>query len=156
MPYTSDPSRNPLDTVRFLLGDTNLSAPELQDDEVQFLLDQEGKNPLRAAARGAEALASKYSAAVVEKQVGPLRISSGTRGLTKAERYAKLSKLLWSRAMASSVVPWAGGIERGDKEDRRGDPNRVRPSFTRDMQRYPPTFPGDGSPETSKISPEIE
>lgn len=136
MPYTGDPSRNLLDKVRFLLGDTD-TPEEMSDPEIQFLLDEEHMNPLRAAARGAEALASKWSTAVVEKQVGPLRISSGTRGLTKAERYMKLAKMLWSQAMRQSVVPWAGGISEQDKQTRRDDSDRVKPSFARNMMYYP-------------------
>lgn len=139
MPYTGDPSRNPLDKVRFLLGDTKDSASELTDNEVQFLLDEEGQNPLRAAARGAETLASKYSTAVVEKQVGPLRISSGTRGLTKAERYMKLAQMLWKQAMSQSVVPWAGGISKSDKNSHLTDSDRVEPAFARGMMSYPAT-----------------
>lgn len=157
MPYTGDPSRNPLDEVRYLLGDTDTSSAATQlltDDEVQYLLSSEGGNAMRAAARGAEVLASKFSTAVVEKQVGPLRISSGTRGLTKAERYMQLAKMLWRKAMGKSVAPWAGGIDRSDKNERRADLNRVRPAFGRDMMRYPPIWPGDGSSETSKLSPE--
>lgn len=141
MPYGGDPSRNPLDKVRFLLGDTNNGQLFLTDDEVHFLLSEENGSELRAAARGAEALASKFSTAVVEKQVGPLRISSGTRGLTKAERYLELAKALWRRAARRSAVPWAGGIEVTDKNERRADLERVKPAFSRTMMEYPPGWP---------------
>lgn len=151
MPYTGDPARNPLDAVRFLVGDTNLSAQEFQDDEVQYLLSEENGNTFRAAARAAETLAAKYSAAVVEKQVGPLRISSGTRGLTKAERYLKLAKHLWSRAFSRSVSPYAGGISVADKNERRADTDRVKPAFARDQMRYPLISLGQ-SAENEKVN----
>lgn len=137
MPYTGDPARNILDNVRFLVGDTRVDAQEFTDEEVQYLLDTEHRNPLRAAARGAETLAGKYANQVVEKQVGPLRISSGTRGLTKSERYMKLAKALWARAAKEGAVPWAGGISEDDKVLRREDTDRVRPSFARQMMPYP-------------------
>lgn len=151
MPYTGDPANNPLDEVRFLVGDTNLQAEELTDPEVQFLLVDRNGNTLEAAARAAEALASKYSAAVVEKQVGPLRISSGTRGLTKAERYLKLAKHLWQRALARSATPYAGGISVADKNARRADTERVKPTFARDQMRYPLISLGQ-SAENEKVN----
>lgn len=151
MPYGKDPANNPLDEVRFLVGDTDLNVEELTDDEVQYLLADRHGNVLEAAARAAETLASKYSNAVVEKQVGPLRLSSGTRGLTKAERYLKLAKHLWAKAFSRSVTPYAGGISVTDKNARRADTDRVKPTFARDQMRYPLISLGQ-SAENEKVN----
>lgn len=137
MPYTDNPSGNPLDAVRFLVGDTGTTS-ELTDPEIAFLLEQEDSNTYRAAARAAETLGARYSKSV-DKQVGNLRLSSSQ----KADAYRKLALSLWEQATrgtfipGSLVAPWAGGISRNDKINRARNPDRVRPSFARRMMRYP-------------------
>ncbi len=42
--YTGDFS-NPLDEMRFLIGDTNQDEPILQDEEIQYLMGKYGSNP---------------------------------------------------------------------------------------------------------------
>lgn len=136
MPYTNDPQNIPTDRVRFLLGDTS-SSPDLTDPEIVYLLETEGADdPLRAAARGAELLASRFTAAVEEKRVGPLLIKTAQN---KAIRYMQLATRLWARVLSTSGRPFAGGISVVDKDARRLDSDRVRPAFSRRMMRYPDT-----------------
>lgn len=137
MPYGNDPASNPLDQVRFLLGDTDVAHPELTDPEVAFLLSDAKGDTRAAAARGAETLASRYSTDVSEKQVGPLRIVTAGRGLSRSERYLQLAKYLWSQATAVTAGPWAGGINVTDKATRAADTEVVQPAFTRDLMEYP-------------------
>lgn len=148
MPYTDDPEHNPLDQVRFLLGDTNNAALDLTDNEVAYLLESEGDDTLRAAARGAENLAAKFTRTAEEKRVGPLSVRESTSsGKSKAERFAMLAKMLWARIAGTTGGPWAGGISKTDKQMRDHDSDRVEPAFKRDMQKYPSGSPGASQEE---------
>lgn len=121
MAYTNDPANDLSDRVRFYVSDTNVSSPQLSDEEIAFLLEDEGQNARRAAARAAEALAAKYSGIAEERRVGPLMIRSM---FDRSKKYAALAKSLWAAAQVDNSAPIAGGIN--------------SPSFfTRRMQEYP-------------------
>jgi hypothetical protein len=137
MAYTNDPTNVPSDRVRFLVSDTT-SSPDLTDEEIAFLLDEESGNAYRAAARAAEVLAAKYSTtAGVERTVGPLRIK--TNGFQSRD-YLSLAKSLWARAARYSggVAPYAGGISYADKSIRVANLDRTAPAFSREMMEYEP------------------
>lgn len=40
--YSGDPSKSELDAARFLIGDTNSSAPIMQDEEIKYIIDTYG------------------------------------------------------------------------------------------------------------------
>lgn len=42
--YSGNPADSPLDECRFLLGDTNEAEPILQDEEIEYIIDQAGSN----------------------------------------------------------------------------------------------------------------
>lgn len=42
--YTGNPTGNKIDECRFLIGDTNEAFPIMQDEEIQYLLDEAGSN----------------------------------------------------------------------------------------------------------------
>ena len=42
--YSGNPKDSPIDEVRFLVGDTNKNEPILQDEEIQYLIDEYGAN----------------------------------------------------------------------------------------------------------------
>lgn len=132
MPYSGNPGNNVADEVRFLVGDTNTTKPDLTDEEIAFLLVEEGNSPRRAAARAAEVLAALYSKRADEKAVGPLRI----KYQTNADRFTKLAKKLWSRATVGTAAPYAGGISQSDKESREANSDRAVPSFSRRLMDY--------------------
>jgi hypothetical protein len=134
VPYTNDPANIPSDRVRFLVGDTNLSSPDLSDQEVDFLLEDEGNDARRAAARAAEALAARYTREAEEKTVGPLRLRSLT---DKSKKYTALARTLWARVTKTAAVPFAGGISATDKAMRADEGDRVHPMFAKDMMTYP-------------------
>ena len=37
--YSGNPANSQVDECRFLLGDTNESAPIMQDEEIQYIID---------------------------------------------------------------------------------------------------------------------
>jgi hypothetical protein len=133
--YSGDPASSTKDAVRFLVGDTSEDAPELSDEEVLWLLASEG-GVERAAARGAEALASK-NASLIDKSIGAASISASQR----FEHYRQLASRLWASATTLVAVPWAGGINESDKSAQESDPTRIAPAFSRDMMEYPDIEP---------------
>lgn len=42
--YSGDPSSSKIDECRFLIGDTNKSAPIMQDEEIRYLISKAGNN----------------------------------------------------------------------------------------------------------------
>jgi hypothetical protein len=135
VPYTDNPAGSPADQVRLYLGDTDTVTNLLSDSEVAFLLEDEGNNTLRAAARGAEILAAKAASKAEDKKVGPLQLAN--RRQSELDRYRLLAKGLWARAAtADGSAPFAGGISRTDKLTREQDGDRTPSVFTRDMMEY--------------------
>lgn len=148
MPYTNDPTNVPADQVRFFVGDTSTTEPDLTDEEVAFLLLEENDNALRAAARAAETLASKYTKKADSRQVGPLRVVQSNRNMSKAQEFAVLARRLWSRAaIRDGAGPYAGGVSVSDKAGKIQDTDRVRPAFARGMMRYPGSNAQHGTTE---------
>ena len=43
--YSGNPADSKLDEYRFLLGDTNESAPIMHDEEIMYIIDTYGDNP---------------------------------------------------------------------------------------------------------------
>lgn len=74
--YTGDPASRPIDAVRFLVQDTDVSNPGLTDTEILWLIAQSGDDVYEAAAQSAEQRAASY-ASFRDKSVGPLSISYG-------------------------------------------------------------------------------
>jgi hypothetical protein len=153
MPYTDDPENVPADAVRFLVGDTSTTKPDLTDSQIVYLLDEQGGAILRAAARAAETLSAKYSKSATERQVGPLMLRFGSRQKSIAEDFAALARLLWKRANMVSEGIFAGGISRTDKAVRELAPDRVRPAFKRRMQEYPSGAVVGGRSREELLSP---
>jgi len=117
------------DKVRFLIQDTVVASAMLQDEEIDFMLT-EYPNYKLAAANCADVLSSKFSGMAEEKTIGNLKLTYRD----KSKKYADLANRL--RMQASKVVlPYAGGISQTDKESIEDDDDRVKPAFSRDMQK---------------------
>lgn len=127
--YSGDPAANPKDAVRFYLGDTDPDDPQLQDEEILFLVQKFAGNVYLAAADAARGLAGKYSRRA-DKAVGDLRLSFSQQ----AQNYWELAKRLQTEA-GKRAVPYAGGISKSDKKTQEEDTDRVRPAFKRGMMR---------------------
>jgi len=143
--YSGDPGSSDKDSVRFYVGDTIKADPQVNDEEIEFLLTEEGGNALRAASRTAGMIAAKY-ARQVDKSVGGLSLSAGRR----QEKYERLAQSLWTRANNIGTglpTPYAGGISQADKNTNEADPDRVVPAFTRtlmDFEETPAPTPDTG------------
>lgn len=42
--YSGDPASNEIDRIRFIIGDTHITEPILQDEEIQYLITEYGSN----------------------------------------------------------------------------------------------------------------
>jgi hypothetical protein len=94
--YSGDPSKRPIDEVRFLLGDVDMSKSLFTDSEIEYLLTTQG-NAYAAAAEGALTFSARYTD-LRDKTVGPLSVRYGD----VAQRWATLAKSLSSRGSKNS------------------------------------------------------
>lgn len=120
--YSGDPSSTSRDAVRFLIGDTDNTSQLVTDEEIAYMLTQEGSTS-SAAARVCRSLAAKY-ARFMDQSVGDLNISYSQRFKQFSEMAAKLE----SDASSRVGIPYAGGISQSDKDSRESDTDRVLPA----------------------------
>lgn len=114
--------------VRFLIGDTDLNAGMvLQDEEIEWLLTQEA-NVYMAAAEAADKIivamrgaTSGTSGAITRKRIGQTDISYAN-GKTSKE-YETLAGMLRRRGRGHQLI-FAGGISAADKLSRDLDTDR--------------------------------
>lgn len=134
--YSGDPATSSRDAVRFLIQDTNESAPLVSDEEIAWELSQHNNNLYRAAAVLANTVAATFAQAVQTKSVGSLSITYAAR----SEAYTSLARRLAARVRSKSVIaPYAGGISISDKQTREADTDWNRPDFEIGMSDYPGT-----------------
>jgi hypothetical protein len=135
------------DTVRFLIGDTMPSDPQLQDGEIDGLIyttrssssgtgTQVGATTVdlyQAAIAAVVALAGIYTRKA-NKSVGDLSVQSAAI----ADNYRKLRSDLMSQAARHSVpIPYAGAISVADKEIDASDTDIPAWDFTIGMDDNP-------------------
>lgn len=102
--YSGDPSSSDLDQVRFLLSDTNQDSPLLQDEEIQWLLD-EGADVYDSAANGADIVSGKFAHnSDYSKSVGDLSLSQNFSA--QAERFKQLGTTLRQVRFRKAVPTW--------------------------------------------------
>lgn len=128
-----DPAANPIDSVRFLVGDT-ATPPQLLNAEIQFALDQT-TNIYAAAAMCARALAGRYARQVDEKFETIESKNSQLRS-----NYELLARQLDQQARMKGGIglPIAGGISRSEVETVQADEDRVKPFFYDNWSNNPP------------------
>jgi hypothetical protein len=128
-----DPLTEPVDAVRFLVGDTT-QPYQLTDLEIEFALDQNA-NIYSAAAIASRALAARYARRVdtkfetVESKYGQLQ-----------QHYETLARHLDTQAKRRGALgtPVAGGISRAEVEAAEANADRVKPFFGANMFNNPP------------------
>ena len=132
--YSEDPSSDAKDAVRFLIGDTDETDPLLQDEEIVWLISEQGGS-YSAGAAACRAIAAKV-ARQVETVFGALMKAKLQQ---KHQHYLALATELESQGAIQSVSPWAGAISEAWKETKELEDDRVQPLFTRDLHDYPQT-----------------
>ena len=127
-----------LNSVRLLVGDTDTTDQQVQNEEITFALTETGNNIYAAASWVARTIASQYSRRVNTTLDGAL--SADYTDL--AAQYFKLAEDLEYRGKTNGAVLGvaAGGLTVSDINAVRANTNRVEGSFRRDRFRNPPGY----------------
>lgn len=135
--------------VRFLVGDTNPDDFDLTDDEILFMLAEEGSTDTYAAAAFAARRLASQAARLVDRTVGSLSISYSQR----VAHFTALAQRLDEEALDRSprhlpVNVFAGGMSKADIATRNADTDRTPDTFTFDQDTNTRTTSGGttGSP----------
>lgn len=124
-----------INSVRFLVGDTDISDQQVSNEEITFSLDIAGDNIYGAASIVANALASKYSRLVDVELDGALKESLSQL----SKNYFNLSIKLKDegKKSGSSFGVVAGGILITKMNINNLKTNRVKPAFYKDQFKNP-------------------
>lgn len=130
-------SSNSKDQMRLLVGDTLSDDPQLQDEEIQFLLTTRS-SIYGAAAQCCRSIASQYSrkADAVQGELHTLYSAQAKAYSARAAEYENRS------VAAGGALPYAGGISIADKQAQEQNADRVPPQFALGMEdNYLPIGP---------------
>jgi hypothetical protein len=127
-----------LNTVRLLVGDTDTTDQQVQNEEITFSLSLNDDNTYLAAGWIAKAISSKYARMVTTKLDGAL--SANYSDLAK--HYQSLADQLDYRGKTdgAAIGILAGGITKSGVEAVRANTNRIEGSFRRDRFKNPPSY----------------
>jgi hypothetical protein len=105
--YGADPAASTTDAVRFLVGDTVLDDPLIQDEEIAWAI-AENANIYAAAAQVAESIAAYFARQASMVKIGPIWEQSNNR----AKDYREMAQTLKIRAISkTSLNITAGGTD---------------------------------------------
>ncbi|MNH16411.1 hypothetical protein D3C79_760540 [compost metagenome] len=101
--YGGNPKDNPIDRVRFTVGDTDENSPLLTDEEIQYLLDQHNGNPQLAAIASVKSIIAKL-ARLVDYTIGPESVKNSQKLLN----YRRLLSTLEADLNSAAAPIWTG------------------------------------------------
>lgn len=128
--YSGNPADSDLDMTRFLVGDTDPNAKQLENEELNALLAEVGDTHI-AAARAAYGLSAKYARRVTVKTGD---VSKTLSDLSK--HYRELGASLEAQA-SDSVSPYAGGLSKAERTEDRQDEDLKQPHVEVGMHDNP-------------------
>lgn len=136
----TDTNSGRLNTVRFLVGDTDTNNQRVQDEEVTFSLSENKDNVNSAASYIANTLASKYASKVTIELDGQLMAHYSDL----YKHYRSLADKLGYQAktLGAKLGVLAGGISKTKVGSVRSSTDRVKPAFRRDRFTNPPDSDG--------------
>lgn len=125
------------DRVRLLIGDTDSAAPQLQDEEIAFLVTQRGSEYL-AGADACRRLAAKYA-----RQVDTTNLSLSVSASQRAAAYKELAEQLETQALSvgGGAQMFVGGLSKSGKAALDADTDAVQPAFRIGQDDLPGTDP---------------
>lgn len=129
--------------VRLLVGDTDQTDPQLQDEELEFALSSNNNRVYGAAVLAVNSILSKYSRLVNVELDEAIR--EDYSDLIK--NYTQLRKELVAKGRLSTggIRIFATGLTHTDFETADADPNRVKPGIEQNKWgRYQYGIPYDG------------
>lgn len=123
--YTiNDLATSAKDQVRFLIGDTLSTDPQLQDEEINLAISR------RTSIAGACAECCRSLAAKFARSVDMSAGSSKTSYSQLAKAYTiKTNEFEMQAASGGGGLPYAGGISIADKLNQEANEDRVQPQF---------------------------
>lgn len=132
----TDTASGRLNSVRLLVGDTNTTDQQLQDEEINFSLSQTNNNVYSAASFCAGLIASSYSRKVTTELDGQLMAEYSDL----SKQYRSLARDLKEKGKSfgnGGLGILAGGIRVSVIDTVRADTDRVTPAFRTDRFRNP-------------------
>lgn len=133
------------DYIRFLVGDTQTTDQQLQDEEILATMATRS-TPYGAAAELCLALSTKFSR-MVDQSAGSFKIAYSNMAKAYASRALQYEQ---KAALEGSGNPYAGGISIADMQSQEGNSDRVNPIFTIGMDDNTSPDPSSG-PETEDM-----
>lgn len=117
-----------LNSVRFLIGDTDMSDPIVQDEEITFALAQSGENIYKAGAFLCRSIANKYAREVDIDLDGQLAVE-GMSDL--ADKYLSMAQSLEStyKSEARVLGVSGGGLTKQEMLDSLNNTTKVQSRF---------------------------
>lgn len=137
----TDTASGRLNSVRLLVGDTDTTDQQVQNEEITFALSQTSDNIYQAGAWTARTIAAQYSRRVTQNLSGAL--SANYSDLANQYTQLALDLELNGKKAGASVGVVAGGISIATVDNVRQNTDRVPPSFRRDRFKNPPSYSGD-------------
>ena len=127
-----------LNTVRLLVGDTITLDQQVQNEEVNFALTENGNNVYYAGAWSARAIASKYSRKVNTELSGSLKADYSDL----AKQYKTLADSLdyQGKTSGAAIGVLAGGITVARTAAVRANTDRVKPAFRKGQFNNPASY----------------
>lgn len=98
--YSGDPANNEVDYLRFMVGDTDVSSPLLQDAEYQYIVDLYSINVNKRLSQSFRSAANAIGIKATKRSLGPQSEDNSAR-LTY---YANMADK-YEKAAAFSTVP---------------------------------------------------
>lgn len=115
--------------LRLALGDTTVSNPEFQDEELQYLIDTFGES--EATIQAAERMAAKY-ARMADQSTGRISVSYSQIASTLFKLADRLRTNGTGAGSTGAVGVFCGGVKLSDRLANDSEADLVRPQF-----RYP-------------------
>lgn len=127
---SSDPGSSDRSWIRFRTQDNSSDDQLLQDEGLDLLLADAGKQ--KAAAQAARTIGAQFSRRA-NKEVGKLKIEQGRLAKHYFDLADELEKEFAASVTGGATGMYAGGVTRSDKRLEESDPDRVAPAFTIDQ-----------------------
>ncbi len=126
--YSGDPKNSDVDAIRFLIGDTQESCPQLEDPEIQWAHDQLN-HPYGGASICCQSLAAAMSR-LADESDGQSKILFSQRARAYAQRALEFAAIF---TMRTGLV-YSGNISLSDMQRQEEDTDRVSPQFDIGME----------------------
>jgi hypothetical protein len=147
----SDLATSARDQVRFMIGDTLPSDPQMQDEEIDFALTQRS-TLFGVSAICCRALATKYSRSA-DQQAGDTKVAYSQ--IAKAYTL-KAIELESQVAMGGGVMPFAGGLTVSDVMSRAQNADLMPSQFNIGMMDSILPVPSVGNETQQETAPDTQ